>query len=127
MADLHSGPIKATANDGTLNGYQDAAASTAIYPGRGMPFVGVSYCALKLAGEAGEVADKVGKAWHDDEGTITNERRYALALELGDVMWYVANAAKELGYTLDEIAEFNIAKLVSRQKRGTMSGSGDDR
>jgi NTP pyrophosphatase (non-canonical NTP hydrolase) len=47
--------------------------------------------------------------------------------ELGDVLWYVAQVATELGLDLDAIAEGNIEKLLSRQRRGVLSGSGDNR
>ena len=50
-----------------------------------------------------------------------------MAKELGDVLWYVAQLATELELDLDEIAEANLEKLLSRQRRGVLSGSGDDR
>ncbi len=57
----------------------------------------------------------------------SDERRAAMAKELGDVLWYVAQLASELDLDLDEIAEANLEKLLSRQRRGVLSGSGDDR
>jgi NTP pyrophosphatase (non-canonical NTP hydrolase) len=106
--------------------YQQKALSTAIYRGRGS-YQGLSYVTIKLGGECGEFSDKVGKAWRDDDGAITPERRKALALELGDVCWYVAAAADELGFKLSEIIELNLEKLAQRRARGTLSGDGDDR
>lgn len=103
MTNLHTGPIKATANDGTLNGYQVAATATAIYPGQGT-MLGKQYCLLKMNGEAGELAEKVGKMLRDHGGALDEERRHALGLELGDVLWYVANFSAEHGYTLLDIA-----------------------
>ena len=50
-----------------------------------------------------------------------------MAKELGDVLWYVAQLATELDLDLDEIAARNLEKLLSRQRRGVLSGSGDDR
>jgi NTP pyrophosphatase (non-canonical NTP hydrolase) len=50
-----------------------------------------------------------------------------MAKELGDVLWYVAQLASELGLELDEIAQTNLDKLLSRQRRGVLSGDGDDR
>ena len=107
-----------------LDRYQNDACSTAIYPGRNT-IHGIVYCALKLNGEAGEVAEKVGKALRDDHSTITPERREALLLELGDVLWYVANLANELQFSLRDVAEANLQKLASRKARGTLQGSGD--
>jgi MazG nucleotide pyrophosphohydrolase domain len=50
-----------------------------------------------------------------------------MAKELGDVLWYVAQLASELGLDLDEIAQVNLDKLLSRQRGGVLSGSGDER
>ena len=50
-----------------------------------------------------------------------------MSKELGDVLWYVAQLASELDLSLDDIAKQNLEKLFSRQARGVLSGSGDDR
>jgi NTP pyrophosphatase (non-canonical NTP hydrolase) len=63
----------------------------------------------------------------DDGGTLTDERRRAMSKELGDVLWYVAQIASELGVDLEDVAQANLEKLLSRQRRGVLSGSGDDR
>jgi len=55
------------------------------------------------------------------------ELQKSLAKELGDVLWYVAVLADELDLILKYIAEENIKKLASRQERGKISGSGDNR
>jgi NTP pyrophosphatase (non-canonical NTP hydrolase) len=122
----------------TLNEYQQRAATTAIYPGKGTA-LGLMYCALKLNGEAGEVAENVGKALRDDglilkvdvlafvPQPLSEERRLKLKKELGDTLWYIAMAAQELGFTLAEIAGDNLAKLADRQARGVLQGSGDNR
>jgi hypothetical protein len=49
------------------------------------------YPAMGLIGECGEVADKVKKLIRDDNGQMTQDRKAAVAKELGDVMWYCAN------------------------------------
>lgn len=103
-----------------LNEYQEKAVSTAIYP----PQYQVVYPALKLSGEAGEVSEKVGKALRDRGGEYDREE---LAKELGDVLWYIAALAADLGYDLETIAQMNIKKLSSRKARGVLSGSGDNR
>lgn len=109
----------------TMNDYQDAAASTAIYPGAGT-ITGLCYTALGL-GEAGEVQNKVKKILRDGDGLISDERRLGIAKELGGNLWYIAMCAKELGYTLEEIATMNMSELLSRKNRGVLQGSGDDR
>jgi NTP pyrophosphatase (non-canonical NTP hydrolase) len=80
-----------------------------------------------LAGEAGEVADKLKKVIRDDGGVLTDQVRDAVAKELGDVMWYLAVLAYEMDYDLNSIAQLNIDKLNSRKERGVLSGSGDNR
>jgi NTP pyrophosphatase (non-canonical NTP hydrolase) len=50
-----------------------------------------------------------------------------MARELGDVLWYTTQLASELGLELEEIARGNLEKLFSRQSRGVLSGSGDER
>ena len=108
----------------TFDDYQKQSRETAIYPTAGHPIV---YPALGLAGEAGEVAEKVKKMLRDDAGTLTDERRAAMAKELGDVLWYLAQVASEAGLSLSQIAESNLGKLASRQARGKLQGSGDHR
>lgn len=106
-----------------LNEYQKEAEVTAVYPSE----QNIIYPALGLNGEAGEVADKVKKVLRDCNGEFTGEKKQEIALELGDVLWYVAIMARDIGYSLEQIAEFNIEKLRSRQKRGVLGGSGDNR
>lgn len=106
-----------------LSEYQRQSRRTAEYPREAW----LAYPALGLAGEAGEVAEHAKKAIRDDAGKISDERKAAMSKELGDVLWYVAQLATELGLDLDDIAAQNLEKLLSRQARGVLSGSGDDR
>ena len=107
-----------------LSDYQHRSRATAVYPGAGD---NLTYPALGLCGEAGECAEKVKKAIRDDGGMLTGARREALAAELGDVLWYLAQLATEAGLELDEIAADNLSKLLSRKERGALQGSGDTR
>ncbi|MHA1138503.1 MAG: nucleoside triphosphate pyrophosphohydrolase family protein [Candidatus Thorarchaeota archaeon] len=97
--------------DFTFTEYQVSARRTALYP----EDQGIIYTTLGLVGESGEIAEKVKKAKEE------------IAKELGDVLWYVANLAFELGYDLGDIAAINIQKLVDRQERGKIHGDGDNR
>jgi NTP pyrophosphatase (non-canonical NTP hydrolase) len=103
--------------------YQRLSRRTAEYPREAW----LAYPALGLAGEAGEVAEHAKKAIRDDGGRVGEQRRAAMAKELGDVLWYVAQLATELDLDLDEVAQANLDKLLSRQRRGVLSGSGDER
>ncbi len=107
----------------TLNEYQSYALETAIYPEEAR----IIYPTLGLTGEAGEVADKVKKVIRDSNNEFTTEKKQELAKEIGDVLWYCATLSHDLGYTLDEIASMNYEKLHSRQVRGQLHGSGDNR
>ncbi len=111
----------------TLDEYQTGARTTALYPDHAR----VLYPTLKLAGEAGEVAEKLGKLMRDEGyrpgDELSAAQKEALSKELGDVLWYVANLAADLGITLEEVGQQNLAKLASRQARGVLGGSGDDR
>lgn len=108
----------------TLDEYQDLAMDSAVYDSR----FAIVYPALKLSGEAGEVSEKIGKRLRDMDGDLTDpEWQDTVAKELGDVLWYIAALARDIGWSLEEIAEANLSKLASRMSRGTIGGSGDDR
>jgi len=104
--------------------YQRASRKTAIYPAIGHPVI---YPSLGLVGEAGEVAGKIKKIFRDKNGVISDETRQALADELGDVLWYVAQICTELGLDLGSVADHNLKKLLDRQQRGKLQGDGDKR
>ena len=115
-----------------MNYYQTAALVSAIYPNRGK---NILYPALKLAGEVGEVTEKLGKFVRDSQiedlndlaKGFSDEFKMALVKELGDVLWYIAALSNELGVDLNTVAEKNIEKLSARVKNNTLTGSGDDR
>ena len=104
--------------------YQTKSRVTAKYPAIGH---GVIYPTLGLVNEAGEVAGKIKKVFRDKDGHISEETRQALKAELGDVLWYLAQVSTELNLSLEEIAEYNLAKLLDRQARGKIKGDGDNR
>lgn len=107
-----------------FSSYQQAAARTGAAIATDHPIV---YPTLGLANEAGEVAGKVKKIFRDRHGVITDADREALALELGDVLWYLSELCTRLGITLEDVAERNIAKLADRAARGVIGGDGDTR
>lgn len=109
----------------TLNDYQDYAMTTRTADTYGEKEI--IYPTLGLTGEAGEVADKVKKVLRDHHGEFTDEQRKAIAMELGDVMWYAAALAVDLGFTLEEVCAMNLRKLSDRASRGKIHGDGDNR
>jgi NTP pyrophosphatase (non-canonical NTP hydrolase) len=106
----------------TFDEYQEACGLTAIYPDASTGSTGaLAYVALGL-GETGELQGKVKKIIRDG---VRDDA--AMAAELGDILWYIGRFASELGLSLDQIAQGNLAKLNSRAERGVLAGSGDDR
>ena len=106
-----------------LDEYQRAARRTAIYADRHR----VVYPALGLASEAGEVCGKVKKVLRDRGGDFADAPIELLKHELGDVLWYIAVLAADLGLALEDVAADNLAKLNSRRERGRLGGAGDRR
>lgn len=82
---------------------------------------------MGIAGEAGEVIEKWKKIVAYRDGAITDTDLQELSKELGDVMWYIAVFADELGLSLGDIAQQNIDKLASRKARDSIKGQGDNR
>jgi len=106
-----------------FNSYQRSAVTTAIYPNQHK----IIYPALGMAGEAGEVANKVKKLIRDGPDKRPDTWREDIASEIGDVLWYCAALADDLNLTLGMIAAQNLAKLQKRKDKGTLGGSGDTR
>ena len=105
----------------TFNNYQKYARETAIYKD------GIFYPALGLCGESGEVADKIKKIYRDNDGIISEENKEQIVKEMGDVLWYLANMATDLGVTLEDVAKKNLEKIQSRQEKDLIHGEGDNR
>ena len=106
-----------------FNSYQRSASGTAIYPEQHR----ITYPALGMAGEAGEVANKVKKLIRDGPENRPETWREDIASEIGDVLWYCAALASDLNLSLGMIAAQNLIKLDKRKAKGTLGGSGDTR
>lgn len=115
-----------------FNQYGEFVKGMKVYPEKHA----IVYPALGLAGEAGEIAEKVKKWLRGDhlkaltaEGQETNEGyfREALLKELGDPLWYITSLADDLGFTLQDVVDANVEKLSSRKERGVLKGNGDNR
>lgn len=103
--------------------YQKIVKLTAIYPKE----IGLSYCTLGLAGETGEVCEKVKKLYRDKQGVMSEEFKTELAKELGDIVWYITAIAEETGLNLEDILQLNYNKLLKRKADNKIQGSGDNR
>lgn len=104
-----------------FNEYQMEAIDTAVYP----KLNGLTYAVLGLVGESGEVAEKMKKMMRD-EIPLEDVKR-DIGYELGDVLWYLANLANEIGMTLDDVATLNLLKVRDRTERHKIHGNGDYR
>lgn len=82
---------------------------------------------LGLVGESGEIAEKMKKIVRDNGSDFTTVDKDDLKKELGDILWYVAILADYFDISFEDIASTNVKKLASRQARGKLSGSGDNR
>ena len=85
------------------------------------------YPILGLAGEVGELVDKIKKNYRNRYGMWSEEFKEEIKKELGDILFYFARIAKYFGWTISEIAELNKQKLLDRKKRGVICSEGDNR
>lgn len=120
----------------TISEYQEGTEKTAIYrdgiaraaqSGLIENWANLSYCAHGLTGEAGELSNDIKKVVRDDGGLVTPERAERLFKEIGDCYWYLSQICNELGFKIENVMDFNLSKLASRQERGVLTGSGNDR
>lgn len=101
------------------------------------------YALNGLTAEVGEIHDKVAK-WvrkglveiQDNNICVVAPDVFAddgidpsreLLKECGDVLWFVNLLCIRLGSSLEEVAQMNVSKLASRQRRGVIDGNGDNR
>lgn len=101
-----------------LNDYQSAAMRTC-QPGDCADVV--LMCAMGLCGESGEFSELVKKDRFQKRPLPLDK---AIG-ELGDILWHIAAAAHSLGFSLQEIADRNLAKLAERYPDGFVTGGGN--
>lgn len=107
-----------TVMDG-LDQYQYLADQTAIYPDSAK----ITYPLIGLVGEVGEFSNKYKKTIRDNKEMVFDD----IVGELGDILWYLSALARDHNISLGFIANENLRKLASRQERGVLGGSGDNR
>lgn len=108
-----------------LNEYQLRTKETAVYPK--IDNKKYMYPVLGLAGEVGELLNKVKKIFRDGKGRLTPTRKKDIEGELGDILWYLARTASEFNVSLEDLARDNLKKLDARKTKSALEGDGDNR
>lgn len=103
--------------------YANQTGVTAVYPKESE----LEYLGFGLVGEAGEIANKLGKIFRDDGGVASPERIAQIEAELGDIQWFVARMMKMFKLDPNKVLLANLTKLRHRQARGMLKGDGDNR
>ena len=85
------------------------------------------YYVLGIAGEAGELMEKIKKLFRDKNGVIDDEFKQMVIKEMGDYHWYSARLCSAFDIEYNEIPKHNTEKLLSRLERGKLHGDGDER
>jgi NTP pyrophosphatase (non-canonical NTP hydrolase) len=85
------------------------------------------YYMMGIAGESGEMIDKIKKLFRDHNGVVDDNFKSMIIKEMGDYHWYSARLCSALGINYNDIAKENLAKLQSRMERGKLHGDGDER
>lgn len=75
---------------------------------------------IGLMGEVGEAADILKRILRDKDGVVSDEDRQKIRSEIGDIVWYLAQLATEVGANFDDVVEANIEKLQTRKNNGTL-------
>lgn len=109
-----------------FNEYQEKAARTATFQDKLKEYK-LMYVCLGLAGETGELIEKIKKVIRNEDGVISEEKREGIKYELGDILWYLSQIARTCDISLDDVAEGNIKKLADRAARGVIKSEGDTR
>ncbi len=125
--------------DVTLREYAEMVSGAAIYreavektltnlsPEQLEQLLKIFYATTGLAGEAGEVANKVKKILRDNKGVVDDAVRERVLGELGGVAWYLNATAEEFGLRIEDVLNYNYEQITGRQARGTLQGDGDNR
>ena len=116
-----------------LNEYQKRAMTTCT--GSSHNF---AYMYMNLIGEIGEFSSKCAKFIRKEEAEfcennqfcttrVDKQAREDLRKELGDCLWQLSGLCTVMGWSLEKVAQENLAKLADRKKRNMIVGEGDNR
>jgi NTP pyrophosphatase (non-canonical NTP hydrolase) len=117
--------------------YQTTAHKTAqypqvkVHPNKTGPDYSVEanwiYPVFGLVGETGELAEKLKKVIRNQDGILLGQEAIEIGKEIGDILWYLSEVATALNLDLDNLAQQNLNKLKSREKRDVIKSEGDNR
>jgi len=114
------------AHDDAINtdfdSYQSHVAATAQHSNH----LDVDFFAIGIAGETGELCEKV-KKWKRGDFELDAPHKEEMAKELGDILWFISRCAEKLGYSLSDVVRLNNEKLADRRARSVTRGEGDNR
>lgn len=106
-----------------MNDYQNRTNKTVVYPPGEL---GKHYVIIALCGEVGELANLFKKYLRGDFDNLPSDVfRSKLEGELGDILWYLAQAAEIFDMRLNDVAKFNLEKLAHRKVLGTLKAGAD--
>ena len=83
----------------------------------GIPIHRLITASLGMGAESGEFTEVVKKIVFQGK-PVNEDNIFHMKRELGDIMWYVAQACMSLDTTIDEIIEMNVEKLQARYPGG---------
>ena len=109
-----------------FNEYQKLAARTATFENK-EAWYPLMYVALGVAGESGELIEKLKKVMRNDDGVISEEKREGMKQEIGDILWYLSQFARLIDVSFQDVAQANIDKTWDRAQRGVLKSEGDNR
>lgn len=109
----------------TFNDYQQQALTTNLK--KDDRLLELMQQVLGLGDESGEVLALFKKWIRDQNADFDKLDVEMIKKELGDILWYIAVVAEDIGLSMDDIAAANIKKLADRKDRGVLRGSGDNR
>ena len=95
----------------TFDEYQKKVTTTGYYPKE----IELAYLGLGM-GEAGEIQNEIKKIYRDEKGKLTPKRAVKIVDEMSDLLWYLANMAEAIGWSLDTIARYNVKKILKKYK-----------
>ena len=100
--------------------YYEFGQRLAVLNEEGFPTERLLTAAVGMSAEAGEFTEIIKKIIFQGK-PVNEENLFHLKRELGDIMWYIAQACMGLGISLEEVVQMNFDKLSARYPEGTFT------